>query len=235
MNIERYRPCMTAEMLMGPNSVRILQELMERHPLSLQKDDLVLDLGCGTGLTSWVIAEEIGARIYANDLWVAAEDNAKRFEAWGIGKRVTPVREDANALSFEKEMFHALVSVDAYHYFGTGKGFFEEKILPFLKEGAVVMIGIPGMKDEYAGCSEEFLHDWLGDEAYMFRSQSEWKEIIGTHERIESVETWEMDCFDPAWDEWFATGHEYAAGDKRFFETLIRPYTCFVGIYIRLK
>ncbi len=235
MNIERYRPCMTAEMLMGPNSVRILQELMKRHPLSLQKDDLVLDLGCGTGLTSWVIAEEIGARIYANDLWVAAEDNAKRFEEWGIGKQVSPVREDANALSFEKGMFHALVSVDAYHYFATGKGFFEEKILPFLKEGAVVMIGIPGMKDEYAGRSEELLSDWLGDEAYMFKSPSEWKEIIGTHERIESVETWEMDCFDPAWDEWFATGHEYAAGDKRFFETLIRPYTCFVGIYIRLK
>ena len=132
-------------------------------------------------------------------------------------------------------MFQALVSVDAYHYFATGKDFFKEKILPFLKDGAMVLIGVPGMKNEYAGRSEELLHDWLGDEAYMFRSPSEWKEIIGTHERIESVETWEMDCFDPAWAEWFATGHKYALGDQRFFEGLIKPYTCFAGICIRVR
>lgn len=52
------------------------------------------------------------------------------------------------------------------------------------------------------------------------------------HERIE---TFEMDCFEPAWNEWFATGHEYALGDQRFFERLIRPYTCFVGVCIKVK
>lgn len=235
MNIEKYRSYMTAEMMMGPNSVRILQELLEKHPLYLKKDELALDMGCGKGVTSLVLAEETGARVYANDLWIAAEDNAKRFEAWGIGRQVTPVHEDANALSFEKGMFHAMVSVDAYHYFATGKGFFAEKILPFMKGGAEVLIGVPGMKDEYAGRSKELLPDWLGGEAYMFRSPSEWKEIIGTHERIVSVETWEMSCFDLAWAEWFATGHKYALGDQQFFETLIRPYTCFVGMYIRVK
>ena len=52
---------------------------------------------------------------------------------------------------------------------------------------------------------------------------------------METVETWELGCFDLAWDEWFATGHKYALEDQQFFETLIRPYTCFVGIYIKLK
>ena len=69
----------------------------------------------------------------------------------------------------------------------------------------------------------------------MFKSPSEWKAIIGTSERIEQLETWEMNCFDQAWSEWFATGHKYAIGDQQFFETLIKPYTCFVGIYIQLK
>ena len=127
------------------------------------------------------------------------------------------------------------MSVDAYHYFATGRGFFADKILPYLKDGAVVLIGIPGIKDEYSGRSEELLPEWLGDEAYMFKSPAEWKQIIGEHERIQSVETWEMDCFAPAWDEWFATGHEYALGDKRFFDALIQPYTCFVGICVKLK
>lgn len=85
----------------------------------------------------------------ANDLWIRAEDNQKRFEDWGVSKQITPVSEDANNLSFEKGKFDALFSVDSYHY--------------------------------------------------------------------------------------FATGHEYAIGDKQFYETLIKPYTCFVGIYIKLR
>ncbi len=32
-----------------------------------------------------------------------------------------------------------------------------------------------------------------------------------------------------------ATDNPFALGDRRHFETLIKPYTCFVGIYIRLK
>lgn len=74
----------------------------------------------GKGLTSFAIAKEIVAKVYANDLWISAEENAERFEKWGIAEQVIPV-------------------------------------------------------------------------------------------------------------------HEYALGDKRFFESLIKPYTCFVGIYIKLK
>ena len=28
---------------------------------------------------------------------------------------------------------------------------------------------------------------------------------------------------------------EYANGDKKYFETIIKPYTCFIGIYIAIK
>ena len=37
MNIEEYRQYMTAEMLMGPNSLRILEELLAKHPLTLSR------------------------------------------------------------------------------------------------------------------------------------------------------------------------------------------------------
>ena len=235
MNIEEYRQYMTAEMLMGPNSLRILEELLAKHPLTLSADDAVLDLGCGKGLTSFAIAKETCAKVYANDLWISAEDNAKRFSGWCVGEQIVPVHEDANELHFDEGQFAALISIDSYHYFATKKGFFEEKILPFLRDKAVVLIGIPGIKDEFSGRSEELLADWLGEEAYMFQSPSVWKEIIGNNDKIDDIETWEMNCFDKAWDEWFATEHKYALGDKRFFDTLIKPYTCFVGIYIKLK
>lgn len=235
MNIVNYEKYMTAEILMGPNSARILEELLAKDPLQLSSEKMVLDLGCGKGLTSFILARETGAKVYATDLWIPAEDNAKRFREWGAGEQIIPVHEDANELKFDKDQFSSLVSIDSYHYFATKKGFFEEKILPFLCDKAAVLIGIPGIKDEYAGRSEELLPEWLGNEAYMFKSPMEWKEIIGRHERIEKIETWEMGCFDLAWNEWLATENQYASGDKRFYETIIKPYTCFVGIYVKIK
>ena len=69
----------------------------------------------------------------------------------------------------------------------------------------------------------------------MFKSPKLWKELIGSSNRIELVKTWEMDCFNKAWNEWLAVNNEFAYGDRQYFETIIRPYTCFVGIYIKLK
>ena len=235
MNVDDYKAYISAETMMGPNSVRILAELFDKYPLQLSPDERILDLGCGTGLTSLVIAKETGAKVFANDLWISAEENGERFAEWGVGEQITPVCEDANNLSFEKKSFRALISVDSYHYFAGSKGFFQEKILPFMKDNGVVLIGIPGLKEEYAGRGEELVFGWLGEDSYMFKSPKCWEELIGGSERIESVETWEMDCFREAWDDWLKTNHKFALGDREHFETIIKPYTCFVGIYVRLK
>ena len=235
MDISNYKKYISEETMMGPNSVRILAELFDKYSLQLDTDDLILDLGCGKGLTSLVIAKETGARVYANDLWISAEENVKRFAQWGVGEQVTPICEDANNLHFEEKQFNALVSIDSYHYFAGQKGFFQEKILPFMKDNGVVLIGIPGLKDEYTGHAEELLSDWLGNDAYMFKSPKLWKELIGSNDRIALVKTWEMECFNEAWNEWLAVDNQFACGDRQHFETIIRPYTCFVGIYIKLK
>ena len=235
MNINDYTNYISNDTLMGPNSIRILEALLKQHPLQLSADDTILDLGCGTGLSSLVAAKESGAKVTAVDLWIRAEDNAKRFEYWKINQQISPVHADANELSFEPKQFQAMISIDSYHYYGGHEGFFEKKILPFLDDNAVVLIGIPGIKEEYCGRSEELLSPWLGKDAYMFKSHYQWKELMGTHPRISKVETCELDCFDSAWNEWFASGHKYANGDQEHFESIIKPYTCFVGIYVELK
>ena len=158
-----------------------------------------------------------------------------RFAKWGVEGQITPVCEDASHLPFEKEQFHALISIDSYHYFAGNKGFFQEKILPFMKDDGMVLIGVPGLKEEYKGRAKELLSDWIGEDAYMFKSPKHWKEIIGNSDRIQSVKTWEMDCFSEAWDDWLAANNKFALGDKKYFEAVIKPYTCLVGIYIKLK
>ena len=235
IDFDCYRPYISAETMMGPSSVRILGELLEKHPPRLAPDDLVLDLGCGKGLTSLVLAKETAARIYAADLWIRAEENEQRFIGWGVDRQIVAMGADANHLPFEEKQFAAMVSVDAYHYFGGCKGFFEEKILPFLKDGGVALIGVPGLRDRFEGRAEELLADWLGDDADLFQSPKQWKEQIGHGGRIESVENWEMACFDQAWSDWLAVDSPYAAGDRRYFDSVIRPYTCLVGIQVKIK
>jgi len=91
MDIKNYEKYISAETLMGPSCVRILEELFEKYPQKFSKDDIILDLGCGTGLSSLVIAKETGARVFANDLWIREEENKKRFSEWGIYGQVIPL------------------------------------------------------------------------------------------------------------------------------------------------
>lgn len=235
MNLEFYHPFLTKDYLMGPNSLRILKELLEKNPKPLGTDSLILDLGCGTGLTSFALCKETGAKVLANDLWISAEENAARFSAWGVGDKVTPVHENADHLHFEKECFDAIVSIDSYHYFAGSEGYFQEKILPFLKPGGIALFGVPGIREEFDGRTEELLSPWAGNESYMFRSPRQWRKILGESPDMASAQVMELDCFDSAWQDWLATDHEYARGDAAFWEGIIRPYTNFVGMIVRRK
>lgn len=64
--------------MMGPNCLKILEELVEK--INLKSDMRVLDLGCGTGLTSIFLANEFEVQIFATDLWISATDNYNRFK-----------------------------------------------------------------------------------------------------------------------------------------------------------
>ena len=233
MELEKYRPYWSKDYLMGPNSLRVLKELLDKNPKTLDVDSLILDLGCGTGLTSFALCHETGAKVLANDLWISGEENAARFAAWGVGDRITPVHENADNLNFRKESFDAIVSIDSYHYFAGKEGYFQQKILPFLKSGGVALFGVPGIKEEYDGQTNKLLSPWLGEEAYMFRSIRQWRKILGEDPDMKSVEIFELDCFEPAWMDWLATENEYARSDAACWERIIKPYTNFVGMLVR--
>ena len=235
MDLEFYRPYFTKDFLMGPNSLRILQVLLNKNPKSLGADSLILDLGCGTGLTSFALCHETGAKVLANDLWISGEENAARFAAWGVGDRITPVQENADNLNFEKESFDAIVSIDSYHYFAGSEGYFQKRILPFLKSGGVALFGVPGIKEEYDEKTIELLTSWLGEQAYMFRSVRQWKKILGEDPNMESVEVFELDGFEAAWQDWLAMDNPFAKGDAACWEQIIKPYTNFVGMIVRKR
>jgi cyclopropane fatty-acyl-phospholipid synthase-like methyltransferase len=223
MELGKYRPYWTKDYLMGPNSLRILQELMERNPCSLGGDSLILDLGCGTGLTSFALCLETGAKVLANDLWISGEENAVRFDAWGVGDRVNPVHENADNLRFEKECFDAIVSIDSYHYFAGKEGYFQEKILPFLKPGGVALFGVPGIREEFDTQTEALLSPWLGEEAYMFHNANylEASYIPGVSEQLQDEMT-------GAWVAFAKSGNPNHVGMPVWHETTEDNGACMI-------
>jgi hypothetical protein len=56
----------------------------------------------------------IGAKVWATDLWIPAEENHQRIDAAGVSDLVTAIPAEAHTLSFDPEFFDALVSFDAY-------------------------------------------------------------------------------------------------------------------------
>lgn len=80
---------------MGPNSFRLLSELIERKPEGAFFDR-TLDLGCGYALTSMYIANETNAKsVYAFDLWVLASENYERIKHNNLEDRIIPIQGDA--------------------------------------------------------------------------------------------------------------------------------------------
>ena len=130
---------------MGPNPLWLLERLCER--MDLRAGMRVLDLGCGRAATSIFLAREFDVSVCAADLWIAPSDNARRIEEAGVADRVLPLRMEAHALPFAEEWFDAIVSVDAYHYFGTD-ALYLSQLSRLLRHGGQLGISVPGTTRE---------------------------------------------------------------------------------------
>jgi SAM-dependent methyltransferase len=113
-----YDPAWVMANVMGPQPLWLAEWLTDT--MRLEPGMRVLDLGCGTALTSVFLAREFGVHVTAADLWIGPGDNWRRVREADTGAgTVTPLRVEAHALPFADGYFDAVVSVDAYHYFGT--------------------------------------------------------------------------------------------------------------------
>jgi cyclopropane fatty-acyl-phospholipid synthase-like methyltransferase len=141
----KYSMRWIADNQMGPNPIWLAEALSEVVPL--QPGMRVLDMGCGTALTSIFLAREFGVQVWAADLWVKPSENLPRIVEQGVADRVYPIYAEAHALPFAEGFFDAAVSYDSYHYFGT-----DECYLPyyasFVKPGGPIGIVVPGHRTD---------------------------------------------------------------------------------------
>jgi len=143
-----YDPDWVLDGWMGPNPLWLAEWLTQELPL--ESGDRVLDLGCGKALTSVFLAREFDVRVHAVDLWVSADDNWKRVVAAGAQDRVMAVHAEAHALPFGAGCFDAVVSVDAWQYFGTDVMYLQY-LTRFVKPGGLIGIVVPGLAKPFPG------------------------------------------------------------------------------------
>lgn len=161
--------------IMGPDAVCLLEDLCEK--MNFAPGMRVLDMGCGMGLTSIILAKEYGVQVFANDLWFSASDNYKRFVKAGVSDRVVPIQAEAHSLPYASEYFDAVISIDAYHYFGTDECYFGNHYARLAKQGGQYGMVCPALTREFMhGLPEGLAEHWEPD-MYAWHSADWWRKM----------------------------------------------------------
>lgn len=98
------------------------------------------------------------------------------FVEAGVADMVQAVRAEAHTLSFASESFDAIISIDAYEYFGTADSYLAY-ISRFLKPGGQLAIATPGMTREVRdlGAIPPHIKACVGWEAIAWHTAQWWR------------------------------------------------------------
>ena len=219
--------------IMGPNTLKLCEELMSNADISA--GSVVLDLGSGCGISSAMLAREYGFVTYAVDLWSNPTENMRFLESVGLTNReAIPVKADATALPFAHGFFDAVVSVDSYNYFGRDPKLLGDCLLPFIKDGGMLYLAIPGMvRDCHGSLPACLLKSWTPEQLDYMHDMAWWRRIFEQESDVEIVDMHEMECTEEAWADWIACDNEYALGDRAAIEAGALKYLNTIAVVLR--
>jgi cyclopropane fatty-acyl-phospholipid synthase-like methyltransferase len=198
----RYDADWMLENQMGPNAVWLVEWLMSAMPL--ERGMRVLDLGCGRAATSIFLAKEFGVDVWAADLWITPDHNARRAEAAGVPGQVFPVRAEAHALPFAASFFDAVVSIDAYQYFGTDV-LYLNYLSRFVRPDGPIGIVVPGLMQPIDGVPEHLARPQSNGKVFWedgcrsFKTADWWREHWAAHACVTGVR---VDTLEDGWRHW---------------------------------
>jgi SAM-dependent methyltransferase len=168
----KYAGAWMVEHAMGPNPLWLVESVTAA--MELRPGMHVLDLGCGKALTSVFLAREFGVQVWAGDLWIPPGENLPRIEEAGAAASVFPFHCEAHALPFAPGFLDAVVSIDAYHYFGTDD-LYLATLAAFVKPGGQLGIAVPGLAEEPGDAPPEALAPWWEPAFWSFHSAAWWR------------------------------------------------------------
>jgi SAM-dependent methyltransferase len=182
----------------GPDCTVLIEELSKK--MTLKPGMRVLDMGCGAGFTSIILAKEFGVTVFANDLWFSAGDNYQRFVKAGVSDNIIPIQAEAHQLPYADGYFDAAVSIDSYHYFGAEKDYLPQHYARLIKKGGQLGLISPGLTREFTNGVPEGMKPHFDDDMLQtFHSAAWWRglweesgtvDVICAEEIPEGKEIW---------------------------------------------
>lgn len=194
----------------GANSVWLAEWLAS--VLDLKSGMNVLDLGCGRASSSIFLGREYPVTVWATDLWFSPSENLQRIRDAGVEQRVYPIHSDARTLPFAADFFDAIVSIDAFPYFGTDDHYLSY-VARFVKPGGIIAIAGAGFVEEIEGDVPAHLTEWLSAEPSMrcLHSSDWWRRHW---ERTGIVDVELADAMPDGWKLWLEW-HRTVAPDNQ--------------------
>ncbi len=120
------------------------------------------------------LAKEYDVDVVAFDLWVSEDELRQNLEAAGVADHVTAVQGSARELRFNDDEFDAIISVDAFEYFGTDVRFLPG-LLRVLRPGGWLGMTTPALRDDpYQVQPPAHVTDLVGWEAAGWHAPDWW-------------------------------------------------------------
>lgn len=169
----RYNPdWVRAGISGGANSLWLTEWLAEA--MELRPGMRVLDLGCGRGASSVFLHLEYGVDVWATDLWFSADERWARIRDADVGQHVFSVSADARRVPFPAGFFDAVVSIDAFSYFGTDD-LYAGYLVRFLRPRGQLGIAGAGLTRELDVDPPEHLRAWWEPSMACLHSAPWWQ------------------------------------------------------------
>ena len=137
-------------------------------------------------------------------------------------------------MPFEHDYFDAVVSIDSYNYYGRDPHYLGERLLPYVKQGGVLYLSIPGMvRDCHGNLPDCLLKSWTPEQLDYMHDIAWWRAMIEPTPGVEIVSMQPMRCTNEAWADWLACDNEYAAGDRAAVNAGALEYLNTIAIVLR--
>jgi cyclopropane fatty-acyl-phospholipid synthase-like methyltransferase len=202
----KYHPeWIKASLSGGANSLWLAEWLA--GAMDLRPGMRVLDLGCGRAASSIFLAREFGLQVWATDLWMSASESGRRIADAGLANQVFPIHADARELPFAGDFFDAIISIDAYFYFGTDD-LYLNYLASFLKPGGQIGMAGAAILQEVDSEVPAHLKDWWAEDQPVCLHSAPWWRRHWQRSGIVNVEV--ADHMPDGWRRWLDWFHVIA-------------------------